>query len=84
MVAKTSARIPRLGVAPSSWSATRSGWLSMGFSYDIEENMTLDFGYTHIWLKDGKVNQTGSFGEQVVGKSESKVDMFAVGGTLRF
>lgn len=59
-------------------------WLSMGFSYDIEENMTLDFGYTHIWLKDGKVNQTGSFGENVVGKSENSVDMFAVGGTLRF
>jgi long-chain fatty acid transport protein len=59
-------------------------WLSMGFTYQMKENMTLDFGYTHIWIKDGKVNQGGSFGDQVVGKSENKVDLFAIGGTLKF
>jgi long-chain fatty acid transport protein len=59
-------------------------WLSVGFTYQVEENMTLDFGYTHIFLKDGKVDQTGTFGERVVGKSESKVDIFAIGGTLKF
>ena len=40
-------------------------WLSMGFTYQMEEHMWLDFGYTHIWVKDGKVNSgPGSFGER--------------------
>ncbi len=59
-------------------------WLSVGFTYQLEENMWMDFGYTHIWVKDGKVNQTGSFGEQVVGQSSNSVDIFAIGGTLKF
>lgn len=59
-------------------------WLSTGFTYQLNENMWFDFGYTHIWIKDGKVNSTGSFGETVVGKSENSVDMFAIGGTLKF
>ena len=59
-------------------------WLSMGFTYQMQENMTLDVGYTHVFIKDGKVNQTGSFGESVIGESENKVDIFAIGGTLKF
>jgi long-chain fatty acid transport protein len=33
-------------------------WLSFGFSYVLQEKLTFDFGYTHIFDKVAKVNNT--------------------------
>ena len=33
-------------------------WLSLGFSYVLQEKLTFDFGYTHIFAKAAKVNNT--------------------------
>jgi long-chain fatty acid transport protein len=34
-------------------------WLSAGIGYKFSEKLSLDLGYSHIWLKSGKVNIVG-------------------------
>jgi long-chain fatty acid transport protein len=59
-------------------------WVAMGFTYAWSENMDIDFSYSHIFVKDGQVDHTGSQGDRTVGRSKNKIDLFAIGGTLRF
>ncbi len=59
-------------------------WLSLGFTYAWSEDMDVDFGYTHVFVRDGHVDNVGSQGDRVVGRSKNAVDLFAIGGTLRF
>ncbi len=41
-------------------------WLSAGASYQINEKLKLDLGYTYIHVNKAKVNYTGSHPQQVV------------------
>lgn len=33
-------------------------WLAFGFSYDTASNITVDVGYTHLFISDANVNNT--------------------------
>jgi long-chain fatty acid transport protein len=74
---KRSTRTPRLPTSDRYW-------VSVGFTYQWSENLEVDFGYSHVFVKDGQVNNEGSQGDRVVGRSKNKIDLFSVGGTLRF
>ena len=60
-------------------------WLSAGFSYNITQQLKLDFGYSHIFVKDAPVNIVPghpSFGlVPYSGTVESHVDIVTVGLT---
>jgi long-chain fatty acid transport protein len=60
-------------------------WLSAGFSYNITQQLKLDFGYSHIFVKDAPVNIVPghpAFGlVPYSGTVESHVDIVTVGLT---
>jgi long-chain fatty acid transport protein len=58
-------------------------WLSLGAKYMISPATALDFGYTHIWVKDPKIDNrndgsTAGFG-LINGTYDSNVNIFSVG-----
>jgi long-chain fatty acid transport protein len=54
-------------------------WGSIGASYKWSDSTTLDFAYTHIFLKDGELNRTSLSGYKVVADTEAKTDILSVG-----
>lgn len=52
-------------------------WLSLGGSYRYSDNLILDAGYTHIFVKDSRINHTDS-PTQLRGDFENQVDIVAV------
>jgi len=53
-------------------------WLAMGASYKYSDNITLDAGYTHIFLNDPTINDTDNNGYTVKGEYDSSVDILAI------
>ena len=63
-------------------------WLSLGGKYMITPATGIDFGYTHIFIKDPKIDNrndgsTAGFG-LINGTYEAKVNIFSVGLTHTF
>lgn len=55
-------------------------WLSIGASYKWSEAITIDAGYSHIFIQDGGVNLLTPTGDgPFTGTSEASVDLFSVG-----
>jgi long-chain fatty acid transport protein len=63
-------------------------WLSAGLSYNITPALRLDFGYSHIFVKDTPINIVPghpSFGViPYIGSVDSHVDIVTVGLSYRF
>ncbi len=55
-------------------------WLSLGASYQFSEMTTFDFGYTHIFFKDGDINRSSLSAEGLnfQGTVNNRADIFAV------
>jgi len=55
-------------------------WISFGAGYDVNENITLDVGYAHLFLPDTAIDNDGaeSPGSTTIrGEYESSVDIFS-------
>jgi long-chain fatty acid transport protein len=67
-------------------------WLSVGAQVKIKETGKLDFGYSHLFVKDADINNTrdqlgvpaGLGRSQVVGSYEASVDLFSVTYSMQF
>lgn len=67
-------------------------WISVGAQVKIKETGKLDFGYSHLFVKDADINSTrdqlgvpAGFGRsQVVGSYEASVDLFSVTYSMAF
>ena len=66
-------------------------WLSAGASYKMLSNFIVDFGYSHIWVKDANINISGTSGNpwfnpvlpiSYVGNASAGVNIFSV--SLRY
>lgn len=62
-------------------------WLSFGASYMANENLTIDVGYSHLWVEDAKIDEeyrllTGT--GELKGDFDSDVDIFSVQATWKF
>lgn len=55
-------------------------WLSAGLTYNWSQATSLDFGYTHIFVEDGKAAQ----GTSLTSSVESHVDIVAVSLKMKF
>ncbi|MBB4284364.1 OmpP1/FadL family transporter [Roseospira goensis] len=58
-------------------------WLAGGVSYNFEDWLTVDVGYTHIFVNESSIDETTSQG-RLVGEYENGIDIVSLGGTLRF
>lgn len=67
-------------------------WVSVGAQVKIKETGKLDFGYSHLFVKDADINSTrdqlgvplGAGRSQVVGSYEASVDLFSVTYSMAF
>ncbi len=60
-------------------------WLSAGLSYQIMQNVTVDFAYTHIFLEDAEINRTALTSPLVlVADREASVDIISLGYRIRW
>lgn len=67
-------------------------WLSLGVGYKISDMVSIDAGYTHLFIRDRSIDEVspgadGSptpTGGRVVGTYEAAVDILAVSAKLRF
>lgn len=58
-------------------------WLAIGGKYRMSKQATLDFGYAHLFVKDGSINQqrgvfTLPLQGNVIGNYDNKVDIVSV------
>ncbi|NQZ54373.1 MAG: outer membrane protein transport protein [Piscirickettsiaceae bacterium] len=53
-------------------------WVALGASYKYSENITVDAGYTHIFISDTKIDETNDNGYNLNGEYEADVDIFGV------
>ena len=52
-------------------------WLAFGGSYAGSKNMTVDFGYTHVFISDAPINRTGALQDKLVGTFKNQVDILS-------
>ena len=58
-------------------------WLATGASYHVADWLSLDVGFTHIFVNDSSLNETTSQGT-LIGSYENDIDIVTVGGRIRF
>jgi long-chain fatty acid transport protein len=61
-------------------------WLSLGGQYRLSKDGTLDFGYSHLFVKDATINHAnpGQFGGSLVGTYNASIDILGVQFAYRF
>jgi long-chain fatty acid transport protein len=61
-------------------------WLSVGATYEATDAISFDFGYTHIFLNDGKIflNDPSTNTAIIRAESEADIDIFALNARYRF
>ncbi|MCW9014174.1 MAG: outer membrane protein transport protein [Gammaproteobacteria bacterium] len=60
-------------------------WLSLGLGYNVSADMSIDVGYSHLFVGDTEINNTdASFGHTVTGSYEADVDILSVQGNFKF
>lgn len=52
-------------------------WLAFGASYHDSKDMTVDFGYAHVFFSDAQINRTGALGDVLIGSYENSVDILS-------
>jgi len=58
-------------------------WASIGASYDWNEKLSLDFGYSHLFVDDSPVDETTA-GIRYAGTTEGSVDIVSAGLGYKF
>ena len=60
-------------------------WLSFGLGYNFSTDMSMDIGYSHLFVSDTDINNTdASFGHTVTGTYDASVDILSAQLNLKF
>lgn len=59
-------------------------WLSAGFNYAMSPTASIDFGYTHVFVDDIRIDNTNDQGHTLTGDYDARVDILAVQGNWTF
>ena len=59
-------------------------WLSFGAGYKVNKKMDLDFGYSHLFLKETPIDNPGETGYAVRGLYDSSVDILSAQVNYKF
>ena len=63
-------------------------WVSLGGTWEMSDMVSIDFGFTHIFVQDAEINETLRSGGgmpigTLSGEYENSVDIFAVQANIR-
>tara|TARA_R110002050_G_scaffold71891_3_gene154637 strand:- start:20577 stop:21908 length:1332 start_codon:yes stop_codon:yes gene_type:complete len=53
-------------------------WIAIGASYKYSDNITIDAGYTHLFVDDPSLNDTDSSGYALTGEYDASVDILGL------
>jgi long-chain fatty acid transport protein len=59
-------------------------WASIGASYKWTETTTLDFAYTHVFLKDASIDRLSTQNLRVIADTTASTDIVSVGMKMKF
>ncbi len=60
-------------------------WLSFGVGYNLSSDMSIDVGYSHLFIDDTDINNTdASFGHTVKGTYKADVDILSAQANIKF
>jgi long-chain fatty acid transport protein len=60
-------------------------WLSLGLSYTIDNNTSVDVGYSHLFVSDTEINNSvPNSGQVLLGEYEADVDILSVQANYKF
>lgn len=60
-------------------------WLSFGLGYNFSTDMSMDIGYSHLFVSDTDINNTdASFGHTVTGTYDASVDILSAQLNFKF
>ena len=60
-------------------------WISLGFGYKIDENTSVDVGYSHLMVDDTEIDNTIPLsGQQLIGEYSADVDILSIQGNYKF
>lgn len=59
-------------------------WLSIGGSYVINDRLSADFGYSHLFIRDTPIQRTGSTGSILIGNYDSDADIISIQVNYKF
>ncbi len=52
-------------------------WLAVGLGYRVSNNLAIDVGYAHLFVKDADIDRRGATGDLLRGSYESSVDILS-------
>jgi len=59
-------------------------WVSVGLGYKASESLSFDVGYTHLFVEDGKIDDTSATYDHLVGHFESYGNLLGVSARYSF
>lgn len=65
-------------------------WISVGGDYNLTDSISLNASYTHIFMEDGDIDLVTDGTDEnaargnLSGRYENQIDIFTIGGTIRF
>ena len=59
-------------------------WISVGAGYTPMQNLTLNIGYTHLFVDNGNVNDVSATGDHLVGSFDNSGDLFGISMQYKF
>ncbi len=59
-------------------------WLSVGVSYQVDQRYSIDFGYSHLFVRDVSIDRLGATQDRLTGDYDSSADIVSVQLNARF
>jgi long-chain fatty acid transport protein len=59
-------------------------WIALGADYEWNDRLKFSAGYTHIFVDDASLDQTGASSGTLQGEYDSSIDILTLGATFRF
>ncbi len=54
-------------------------WLAIGASYQVNDRISADFGYAHLFIDDTEISRINGTGARLIGTYESNADLISLG-----
>lgn len=59
-------------------------WVGVGASYRVNDRLSADVGYAHLFVRDTPIRRTGSTGAVLIGEYDTSADLFSAQVNWRF
>lgn len=59
-------------------------WMSLGVSYQVDQRYSIDFGYSHLFVRDVSIDRLGATQDRLTGDYDSSADIVSLQLNARF